>query len=93
TKNLRITTNDAVNKGDASATRILKKGSAATVGGEERGFSVAALAKQFGGKLERLAKYNKWIFSGVKPADVKDPRFKGYWNFYHNRMTPEGKYF
>lgn len=59
---------------------------------EERGLSVTSLAKKLGGKLKRLGMYNWWIFSGKKPADVKDPRYQGYWEFYYNRMVRGGKY-
>jgi hypothetical protein len=90
-KALEIVTSDSIatNEHDAPAKRFLRKRSMAEKAeDEERGFP--SLAKQFGGKLKRLAKYNKWIFSGKKPQDLKSPG--GYWNFYHNRMTPGGKY-
>ncbi|KAG7383534.1 hypothetical protein PHYPSEUDO_003571 [Phytophthora pseudosyringae] len=77
---------------DAPANRLLRKTSATGEDDEERGFSVVALAKKFGAKMKRLAKYNWWIFSGKKPEQVTDPRYQGYWDFYHNRMTPGGKY-
>ncbi|KAG7381896.1 hypothetical protein PHYPSEUDO_005478 [Phytophthora pseudosyringae] len=79
-------------EGDAPAKRYLRKRSTTNGDEEERAFPLASLAKKFGGKLKRLIKYNAWIFTGKKPQDITNPRYHGYWNFFHNRMTPGGKY-
>ncbi|ETI33817.1 hypothetical protein F443_19543 [Phytophthora nicotianae P1569] len=77
---------------DAPVNHFLRETSTSDEDNEERAFSIPALAKKLGNKIKRLAKYNWWIFTGKKPQDIKDPRYQGYWEFYHNRMTPGGKY-
>ncbi|KAL3674809.1 hypothetical protein V7S43_000736 [Phytophthora oleae] len=67
TNDLRIASADAhIN---TLAKSLLRKKS---TDDEERENPITSLA----GKLKRLAKYNKWIFSGKKPQDVKDPRYQ-----------------
>ncbi|KAK1947478.1 hypothetical protein P3T76_001488 [Phytophthora citrophthora] len=86
TVNLRIGTPTKIEEHEESYQRVLHK---KTEDGEERGNAITGL----GAKLKRVLKYNKWIFSGIKPDDVKNSRdFMGYMKFYHNRMTPGGKY-
>ncbi|EEY64291.1 secreted RxLR effector peptide protein, putative [Phytophthora infestans T30-4] len=77
---------------DAPAKRFLRKTSKTDEDNEDRAFSIPSLAKRLGNKIKRLAKYNWWIFTNKKPQEVTDPRYQGYWNFYHDRMTPGGKY-
>lgn len=77
---------------DAPAKRFLRKTSKTDEDNEDRAFMIPSLAKRLGNKIKRLAKYNWWIFTNKKPQEVTDPRYQGYWNFYHDRMTPGGKY-
>ncbi|OWZ13718.1 RxLR effector protein [Phytophthora megakarya] len=79
---------------DTKNTRSLRERNAIENYDEERALSsVTALFKKLGGKLKRLAVYNYWIFTNKKPADVvKNDYYKGYWNFYYNRMVRGGKY-